>query len=113
MKYPIKQKTIVIAEENQINIGLLAALIVIPTRFVEEPTVGFAIIPLVGVDLLNGILGMATGGDTVRKIGAVMNRSRGQIRGEDKPVIGVNGGVLLQSVMRSIVLASPVRIQIP
>jgi len=52
---------------------------------VEKAAVGFSIIPLVGVDLLNGILGMATGGDTERKIGAVVNRGRGQIRGEDKP----------------------------
>jgi len=62
---------------------------------VEEAPVGFAIISLVGIDLPNGVFGMATGGDAMGKIDAVTDRGRGQIRGEDKPVIGIHGGVLL------------------
>ena len=57
--------------------------------------VGLAIIPLVGVDLPNGVFGMATGGDAMGKLDAVIHRCRSQIREEDKPVIGVHRGMLL------------------
>ena len=78
----------------------------------EKSAVGFAIIPLVGVDLPDRVFGMATGGDTVGKIDAVIHRSRGQFRGKDKSMIRVHGGVLIESVMKNAFLDDPVRIQI-
>lgn len=55
---------------------------------------------------------MATVSDATGKIDVVIDRSRGQIRGEDKPVIRIHGGMLLQSVTGNVVLEPPVRIQI-
>ncbi len=78
----------------------------------EETSVRFAIIPLVGVDLPYRILGMATVGDAVGKIDTVIHRSRGQFRGKDKSVIRIHGGVLIESIMKNAFLDDPVRIQI-
>jgi hypothetical protein len=62
---------------------------------VEEAAVGFAIVSLVGIDLPNGVFGMATGGDAMGKINAVTDRGRRQIRGKNKTMINVHGGMFL------------------
>ena len=70
-------------------------------------------VSFIGIDLLDGVFGMTTAGNTERKIGTVMVGSRGYFRSEDKPVAGINGSMFLKSEMRYVILDCPVGIEIP
>ena len=52
-------------------------------------------VSFIGIDLLDRVFGMTTGGNTQRKIGAVMMGSRGHFSSENEAVVGIDGGVLL------------------
>ena len=78
----------------------------------EELPVFLSKVALVGKDLLDRILGMTTSGDTEGEIGAVMERSRGHFRGEDKTISGIHRSVLFQSKVRLVVFDRPVGIEI-
>ncbi len=58
------------------------------------------------------MLGMTTAGDTEREIGAVMERSRGHFRGQDKTIAGIHGCMLFQAKVRLVVFDRPVGIEI-
>ena len=79
---------------------------------VEKTAVRLSIIAFISVNFLNRLLCMATGGNAVGKIDAVTNRGRGEFRGENKTIINIYRGMLLQSIMGLVVLDYPVRLQI-
>ena len=78
----------------------------------QQPTVLLSKVALVGKDLLDRILGMTTAGDTQREKGAVVERSRGYFRGQDKSVTGIHGSMLFQTKVRLVVLDCPVGIEV-
>lgn len=53
-----------------------------------------------------------TASDAEREIGAVMEGSRGDFRGRGKPITGINGGMLFQTIVRNVVLHCPVGFEI-
>ena len=56
---------------------------------------------------------MTTAGNTKREIGAVMVGGRGYLSSKNKPITGINRGMFLQTIVRFIILDSPVGFQIP
>jgi len=56
---------------------------------------------------------MTTAGDAERKIGAIMVGGRGYLSSKNKPITGINRGMFLQTVVRFIILDSPVGFKIP
>ena len=65
------------------------------------------------IDLLDGFCGMAAAGNTERKIRAVMVRGWGYFRCQDKPVVGIDSGMLFKPEVGDIILDCPVGIEIP
>ena len=78
----------------------------------EKLAILFTKITLVGKDLLDRILGVATAGNAQGKEGAVVERGGGHFRGQDKSVAGVHGNMLFQTEMWLVVLDRPVGIEI-
>jgi len=79
----------------------------------KERPVWFSEVPLVGIDLFDGVVRVATASDTKREIGTVVMGGRSEFRGKKKPVAGIDGGMLLQSEEGDPVLDRPVRFNIP
>jgi len=79
----------------------------------KELSVIFAKVAFIGIDFFDGVFGVATGGDTEGKIGAVVMRSRSHFRGEDEAVVGIDRGVLFKSEVGDIIFDCPVRFDIP
>ena len=67
------------------------------TVHAEKFTIRVSMISFIGINLLDGVLGMATAGDTERKIGTVMVGGRGYFRSKNKPIMGIDGGMLFKS----------------
>ena len=68
---------------------------------------------LVGKDLLDRVWSVTTACHTEREKGAVVERGRGHFCGQNEPITGVNGGMLLfQAKERFVVLDRPVGIEI-
>lgn len=57
-------------------------------------------------------MGVAAVYRTICKIVGVVDRGRCQYCRQDKTVIGIHGGVFFESVMRSVFLNHPIRIQV-
>ena len=55
---------------------------------------------------------MATAGDTERKIGTVRGGGRGYFRSKNKPIMGIDGGMLFKSKVGAVVFDRPVRFEI-
>jgi len=54
-------------------------------------------VALIGINLPDRVLGMATAGDTKGQIGTVMVGGRRHFRGQDKPVTVINSSVFLET----------------
>lgn len=65
----------------------------------EEVSVVFSKIPFIGVHFLDGLIGMTTAGDAKRKKWAVMEGCGSNLRGKNKPIPGIDGGVFLEPEM--------------
>ena len=78
----------------------------------KEVPVIFSEVSFIGIDFFDRVLGMATSGNTERKIGAVMVGSRSYFRSENEPVVGVNSGVLFKTEVRDVIFDRPVGIKI-
>jgi hypothetical protein len=79
----------------------------------KELAVIFAKISFIREHFLYGVIGVTTAGDTEREVGAVMMGSRGHFRGQNKPIISIDGGVLFKSEVGDIIFYCPVRLDIP
>jgi len=78
----------------------------------KELSIIFAEVAFIGIDFFDGVFGMATGGDTEGKIGAVVMRRWRHFRGQDETVVGIDGGMFFKSEVRDVVLFRPVGIEI-
>jgi hypothetical protein len=56
---------------------------------------------------------MTTSGDAERKIRTVMVRSRGYLSSKNKPVTGIDRGVLFKSEVGNVIFNRPVGFKIP
>lgn len=78
----------------------------------EKVSVIFSKISFIGIGLLNEILGMARAGNKQGETGAIMKGSERYLRGQDKPITGINRSMFFESIMRDIIFNRPVRLQI-
>lgn len=78
----------------------------------EEVPIIFSKVSFIGKDLFDRVLGMTTGNNAEREIGAVMKGSRGYFRGQDKSVAGIDRSMFFENIMGDIIFDCPVRFQI-
>jgi hypothetical protein len=65
-------------------------------------------IAFIGINLFDGLLGMFAKHGAVIQIVGIVNRGLCNGRGQDKPMIDVNGSMFFQAIMRGIVFDGPV-----
>ena len=79
---------------------------------IKELSVMLSKIAFIGIHFLDGLSGMTTAGNAKRKIGTVMVGGRGHFRSKNKPVTGINGSMLFETIMGDVIFNRPVRFEI-
>ena len=79
---------------------------------IQKIPIVFSKIPFVRIHSPDGLIGMTTAGNAERKIRAVMVGSGGHFRSENKPIMGIDGGMFLKPEMRLVIFDCPVRFEI-
>ena len=86
-----------------------ADLVILPSAILKKLSVILSEVSLIGINLLDRVLGMTTAGNTERKVGSVMVGSGTHFGGTDKSIVGTVSSVLLKPEMRDVILDRPAR----